>query len=131
MASLGLAFTLTEVDSRATLTALKTDVAAFRKGNAAYPSGLDFAQFAYVRDGNKIDARMFAPLDNIPEDPATGSACATLAALLAQLETKDLALDILQGEDMGRPSVITAKTNGTAVTISGHAVRTMQGTLLT
>ncbi|WP_270730072.1 PhzF family phenazine biosynthesis protein [Shimia sp. Alg240-R146] len=130
MASLGLAFTVTEIDSRETLAALETDIAAFRQGNAAYPSGLDFAQFAYVRQGNHIDARMFAPLDNIPEDPATGSACATLAALLAQIEGADLTLDILQGEDMGRPSHIKATTNGPAVTISGHAVCTMQGTLV-
>ncbi|KPA22398.1 Trans-2,3-dihydro-3-hydroxyanthranilate isomerase [Shimia sp. SK013] len=130
MVSLGLAFTFTEIDSREALAALETDVSAFRQGNAAYPSGLDFAQFVYVRDGNHIDARMFAPLDNIPEDPATGSACATLAALLAHKEGTDLTFDILQGEDMGRPSHIQATTNGPAVTISGHAVCTMQGTLV-
>ncbi|TCL09606.1 trans-2,3-dihydro-3-hydroxyanthranilate isomerase [Shimia isoporae] len=130
MASLGLAFTLTELKTRDALASLETDVAAFREGNAEYPSGLDFAQFAYVRTGNHIDARMFAPLDNIPEDPATGSACATLAALLAQVEGQDVTLSILQGEDMKRPSVISAQTNGTAVTISGQAVLTMKGELV-
>lgn len=130
MASLGLAFTITELKDRAALAALQTDVSAFRQGNEAYPSGLDFAQFAYVRTGDHIDARMFAPLDNIPEDPATGSACATLAALLAQIEGRDLSLTILQGEDMGRPSEITATTQGTAVTIAGNAVLTMKGELV-
>ncbi len=130
MASLGLAFTITELTDHAALSALETDISAFREGNATYPSGLDFAQFAYVRTGNDIAARMFAPLDNIPEDPATGSACATLAALLAQIEGRDLSLSILQGEDMGRPSEITATTKGTAVTISGHAVLTMKGVLV-
>ncbi|WP_197915986.1 PhzF family phenazine biosynthesis protein [Thiosulfatihalobacter marinus] len=129
MASLGLAFTITQLDSRATLTALAPDVAAFRKGNAAYPSGLDFAQFAYVREGDTIHARMFAPLDNIPEDPATGSACATLGALLARIDGRDLSLTVHQGDDMGRPSVIGLETSGSAVTVSGQAVQTMRGRL--
>lgn len=129
MASLGLAFTITQLDSRATLAALAPDVAAFRKGNAAYPSGLDFAQFAYVREGDTIHARMFAPLDNIPEDPATGSACATLGALLARIDGRDLSLTVHQGDDMGRPSVIGLETSGSAVTVSGQAVQTMRGRL--
>ena len=129
MASLGLAFTLTELDCRDTLARLAPDPAAFREGNAAYPSGLDFAQFAYVREGDILHARMFAPLDNIPEDPATGSACATLGALLAELEGKDMTLRIHQGDDMGRPSVIGVTTLGQSVTISGSACKVMQGRL--
>ncbi len=34
-------------------------------------------------DGSKVRARMFAPSMGIPEDPATGSAAAALAAYLA------------------------------------------------
>ncbi|PSL20726.1 PhzF family phenazine biosynthesis protein [Shimia abyssi] len=130
MASLGLAFTITELNSRQSLAKLTPDVGAFRRGRDAYPSSLDFAQFAYVRDGNTIHARMFAPLDNIPEDPATGSACATLGALLTEVMGTDQTLTIHQGDDMGRPSVITLATNANGVTISGHAVRTMQGKLV-
>lgn len=129
LASLGLAFTLTQLDSRATLSSLTPDVSAFRMGRAAHPSSLDFAQFAYVKEGDVLRARMFAPLDNIPEDPATGSACATIAVLLAKLSGRDMSYKIHQGDDMGRPSVIFTQTNGTAVTVSGHAVRTMQGQL--
>ncbi|WP_243614306.1 PhzF family phenazine biosynthesis protein [Shimia aestuarii] len=130
MASLGLAFTITELDCRDTLAALDTDIGAFREGNAAYPSGLDFAQFAYVREGDIVHARMFAPLDNIPEDPATGSACATLGALLAEREGQDMTLRIHQGDDMGRPSVIGVTTLGRSVTISGGACKVMQGQLI-
>ncbi|MBR9841834.1 MAG: PhzF family phenazine biosynthesis protein [Rhodobacteraceae bacterium] len=130
MASLGLAFTITELDCRDTLAALQPDAAGFREGNAAYPSGLDFAQFAYVREGDVIHARMFAPLDNIPEDPATGSACATLGAMLAEIEGRDLTLRIHQGDDMGRPSVIGVTTLGRSVTISGGACKVMQGRLI-
>ncbi|MEQ9693940.1 PhzF family phenazine biosynthesis protein [Shimia sp. SDUM112013] len=129
MVSLGLGFTITELDCRDTLAALETDIAAFRTGNARYPSGLDFAQFAYVREGDVIHARMFAPLDNIPEDPATGSACATLGALLAEIAGQDVTLRVHQGDDMGRPSVIGVTTLDSAVTISGQACKVMEGRL--
>ncbi len=129
LATIGLPFTITELDCRDTLAALQTDIAAFRTGAAAYPGEIDFAQFAYVREGDVIHARMFAPLDNIPEDPATGSACATLAALLAHIQGQDLTLRIHQGDDMGRPSRIGVSTSGQAVTVSGQAVRVMAGQL--
>ena len=74
-------------------------------------------------------SRMFAPLDNIPEDPATGSASATLAALLTELLDAPQNLTFSQGDDMGRPSRIQATTsvNPVSVTISGRAVQTMAG----
>jgi len=127
MASLGLPFTFTELTDRAALSAIVTDISAFRDGADQYPATLDFAQFAYVRDRNTIHARMFAPLDNIPEDPATGSAAATLAAYLSQLEGHDLNLQLHQGDDMGRPSVIGVQTRNGAVTVSGSAVKVMEG----
>lgn len=130
LASLGLPFTLTQLRSDAALRAITTDLAAFRDGAARWPTGLDFAQLAYTRSGNRIEARMFAPLDNIPEDPATGSAAATLAALLAQIDGCDLTLDYSQGRDMGRPSQIDLRTDQGGVTVSGHARRVMQGTLV-
>jgi len=130
MASLGLAFTLTELTDRAALSACAPDIAAFRRGRAAHPSSLDFAQFAYIRDGQTLHARMFAPLDDIPEDPATGSASATLCALLAQITGQDQDLSILQGTDMGRPSQIGVRTRDGTVTVLGAARRVMQGRLL-
>ncbi|MCO6382378.1 PhzF family phenazine biosynthesis protein [Oceanicola sp. 502str15] len=128
MASVGLPFTLTELTSRAALTACAPDTAAFNDGAAAHPSSLDFAQFAYWRDGATIHARMFAPLDNIPEDPATGSASAALGAWLTSQHGAQ-SLTIHQGDDMGRPSRIGVETTETAVTISGAAVPMMEGRL--
>lgn len=132
-AGVGLDFVIVELADKTALDACQTNIAAFREGMARYPSGLDFAVFAYVRNGMSIDARMFAPLDNIPEDPATGSASAALAALLTDVLGQNLTLTILQGEAMGRPSHIHAKTilgDPIAVTISGNAVRTMEGRLI-
>ncbi len=130
MASLGLPFTITELTDRDALAAIQTDIGAFREGDAAYPSGLDFAQFAYVRHSEIVYARMFAPLDNIPEDPATGSACATLAALLTRHLGHNVTLTVHQGVEMGRPSRIELATTGPAITVSGKAVPVMAGQLL-
>ena len=106
---------------------------AIKEGAKRYPAGLDFAIFAYVRNGSNINARMFAPMDNIPEDPATGSAAATLTALLTETLQAAQDLTIHQGIAMGRPSVILAQSTQTdpvQVKISGQAVRTMQGELV-
>ncbi|MCK0094695.1 PhzF family phenazine biosynthesis protein [Yoonia sp. F2084L] len=132
-ASVGLPFVVVELQNKDQLNACNPSLDHIRAGAAKYPAGLDFAIFVYVRAGIQIDARMFAPLDNIPEDPATGSASAVLAALLTEELGHNLTLNILQGEAMGRPSYITATTkhaNPAPVTISGQAVRVMQGTLL-
>ncbi|MBU2982788.1 PhzF family phenazine biosynthesis protein [Lentibacter algarum] len=129
LASVGLPFTITELKTREALARCVTDITAFRKGAALHEGALDFAQFAYVREGNHVDARMFAPLDNMPEDPATGSASAALGALLVKLSGDPVDLSILQGEDMGRPSQIGLGADTEGVTISGAACLVMSGTL--
>jgi trans-2,3-dihydro-3-hydroxyanthranilate isomerase len=129
IASVGLPFTLTELRDRATLAACRPDTAAFEEGRAAHPGALDFAQFAYVREGATVHARMFAPLDGVPEDPATGSAAAALAAFLASREGP-LSLTVRQGEDMGRPARIDLQADGGHVTVAGRARRVMEGRLL-
>lgn len=128
MATLGLAFTFTELDARATLARLSPDVGAFRTGAATYPAGLDFAQYAWVEAEGTIHARMFAPLDDIPEDPATGSAAATLAALLAEARG-GFEGTIHQGDDMGRPSRIEVTAEPGRVSVAGGAVKVMEGRL--
>ena len=126
-AGVGLDFVLAELESRAALSACRPVTDAFRDGAARYPQGLDFAIFAYIRDAETVHARMFAPLDGIPEDPATGSAAAALAALLAR--AGPLRLVLHQGEDMGRPSRIELAAEPGSVRVSGRAVRTMEGRL--
>ncbi|MBV7378399.1 PhzF family phenazine biosynthesis protein [Maritimibacter dapengensis] len=128
MAGVGLEFTFVELTDRAALADLVPDVAAFREGAARYPNGLDFAIYAYVRDETAVHARMFAPLDNIAEDPATGSAAAALGALLADGGSLDLV--IRQGDDMGRPSIIEVEARKDSVTVTGSAVRVMEGKLV-
>lgn len=128
-ASLGLPFVIAELESRASLAACQPNTDILKEGAKRYPAGLDFALFVYVREGSQISSRMFAPLDNIPEDPATGSASATLAAILTETLGATQTLTFLQGEDMGRPSHIKAVTtiDPISVRISGNAVQTMAG----
>lgn len=131
-ASLGLPFTLVELAGRDSLADCQPVTDAFRMAARRYPAPLDFAVFAYVRDGDSIEARMFAPLDNIPEDPATGSACATLTAFLSGIADTPLGFTIHQGQDMGRPSLIAVQAlPGTPmpIRVSGQAVLTMEGWL--
>lgn len=128
-ASLGLPFVLVELTTRAVLSNCRPNINAIREGAEQYPAGSDFAIFAYVKNGEAIDSRMFAPLDNIPEDPATGSASATLAAYLTELLNTPQTLSFSQGVDMGRPSKIIATTTlePASVTIKGRAVKMMKG----
>ena len=131
-ASLGTPFVLVALNTRADLRACVTDLSAMRAAAASTSQAGRIALLAYVKTNDQIEARMFAPLGNIPEDPATGSAAATLAAFLHETLATPQDLNISQGVDMGRPSTIRARTQGTPVqvTISGQAVQTMKGQFL-
>ncbi len=133
-ASVGMGYLVCELASREHLRAARCAPDAFDPLDAA--DGLHEALY-YVRDGETVAMRMFAPPYGIPEDPATGSAAAALAALLAELDPSPdaaIALSITQGDEMGRPSRIEAraeKRDGAvaAVRVGGTAVRVMEGTL--
>ncbi|UZF93528.1 PhzF family phenazine biosynthesis protein [Bosea sp. NBC_00550] len=114
-ASLGVKFVLAQVAPEALATATP-DLAAFRslEGQYAELAGR-LSLFLYARDGNSIRARMFAPLAGTWEDPATGSASATLGALLLSLDGGDeAAYTITQGVEMGRPSLLNVTSRRVA-----------------
>jgi trans-2,3-dihydro-3-hydroxyanthranilate isomerase len=73
--------------------------------------------------GGRLKARMWAPADGVPEDPATGSAAAALAgSLAAKLPEPNgiFAWTIEQGAELGRPSFIQAsaeKRDGKVIAI--------------
>jgi len=99
------------------------------------------AVYLYCREvqdaGHAFHARMFAPHLGISEDPATGSAAAALAGVLARyggLGDGEHAFAIEQGYEMGRPSVIrltVTLADGalTTAAIGGDAVLVSNGTL--
>jgi trans-2,3-dihydro-3-hydroxyanthranilate isomerase len=73
----------------------------------------DIHLYAHSNDEFAIRARMFAPLDGVAEDPATGSANCALAALLTLKRPEysgSFRWRIAQGVEMGRPSVLDART---------------------
>jgi trans-2,3-dihydro-3-hydroxyanthranilate isomerase len=90
-----------------------------------------------VRDGARVHARFFAPALGVDEDPATGSACASLTASLARRSPEPngtYRLRIDQGVVMGRPSALegtACKEDGriTEVVVSGFATIVGHGTM--
>ncbi len=84
-------------------------------------------------------ARMFAPTMGIPEDPATGAACAGFGGYLAwrsPVRDGTLRYTVHQGVEMGRPSVIEVETDMadaqvTAIRVGGASVLISSGTLHT
>ncbi|HEV2673179.1 MAG TPA: PhzF family phenazine biosynthesis protein [Aliidongia sp.] len=139
--SVGLPFLVVEIASRTALRRAKSDLSAHE--DLLPLDGADCI-YLYTKDGEadgatvNLDARMFSPLDGIPEDPATGSAAAALSGLLAELGSEsdfDATYRIVQGVDMGRPSLLVArasKRRGVVDTIrvGGHCVGMMEGSFL-
>lgn len=73
-------------------------------------------------DGDSVKARFFAPDIGIPEDPATGSAAVALAAVLNDAGRGAGSLTIEQGDEVGAPSLIELRWDGTNVSIGGAVV---------
>src|SRR5690606_8647445 len=96
--------------------------------------GANMMIFAMNQPGASADvhARVFVPGYGIPEDPATGSACAALGGYLAGRTPRNdttLRWVVEQGVEMGRPSRIEVevdKQGGSvvAVRVGGSAVVT-------
>jgi trans-2,3-dihydro-3-hydroxyanthranilate isomerase len=131
-ASVGISFFFAEVSAEA-LTRAAPDLAAFRTaagGHAGMSERLSL--HLYARNGDQVRARMFAPLSGTVEDPATGSANATLSALLLSLgDAESQSYDIVQGVEMGRPSRLTGTarrtSDGVRATIGGGCVMVLRG----
>lgn len=130
----GPAFLYVPVSDLATLAAARpmapqwSDLMRAAKVDSAY---------LYTATPDGIRARMFSPTAGIPEDPATGSATAILAAQLlanAALPDGTTTLDLMQGVEMGRPSALrlSADVAGgaiTAIRVAGSAVKVAEGTI--
>jgi trans-2,3-dihydro-3-hydroxyanthranilate isomerase len=115
VASVGLPFIMVQLKDRATLKRARINTGAF---DALAAEGVTPDVHMYVRiprngdDGFDIHARMFAPLDGVPEDPATGSANCALAAMLTHYDpapSGTFRYRISQGVEIGRPSVLEAR----------------------
>jgi trans-2,3-dihydro-3-hydroxyanthranilate isomerase len=134
VASVGLPFLIVELKDRGALERARINPAGF---DALVAAGVAPDVHLYTRSGDAFDlrARMFAPLDGVPEDPATGSATCALAGLLSHCDSKPTGAfhwRIAQGVEMGRPSVLEAsaeKRDGTvtATRVGGSSVLVSEG----
>ena len=111
VASVGLPFVMVELQDRSALQKAGINPLGFER---IAEQGVMPDIHLYVRSDDEFDirARMFAPHDGVPEDPATGSANCALAGLLAhyhESSSGDFEWRIAQGIEMGRPSLLQAR----------------------
>jgi trans-2,3-dihydro-3-hydroxyanthranilate isomerase len=111
------------------------DVARLRPDLSALadlPAVLGISCFA--GEGSRWKTRMFAPAGGVSEDPATGSAAGPLAVHLARHGRIGFGeeIEISQGAEIGRPSTLYARAEGSAeqlerVEVGGSAVVVARG----
>jgi trans-2,3-dihydro-3-hydroxyanthranilate isomerase len=88
----------------------------------------------FAATGDRVKTRMFAPGLGVTEDPATGSAAGPLAVHLARHGVVPFGtrLEIRQGAEISRPSLLYARAEGsgdaiTKVAVGGSAVPVARG----
>lgn len=136
--SAGVPFQCVPVADLATLRKISVNRAVWKD---AFHDGNSPDAFVYTREGvgksANFHARMFAPTMGIDEDPATGSAVAAFAGVIAKFD-KPLPgthqFEIEQGFEMGRPSRIfleidVAQDQIKSAQIGGDAVLLARGEL--
>jgi trans-2,3-dihydro-3-hydroxyanthranilate isomerase len=136
VASVGLPFLMAELKDRSALARARINPPGF---DAIAAQGIRPDIHLYVKSADEFDirARMFAPYDGVPEDPATGSANCALAGLLSHYDPRrdgTLSWRIAQGVEMGRPSLLEAsaeKRNGIveATRVGGASVLVSEGVI--
>ena len=112
VASVGLPFLFVELSSISALQRAEVNISQLNK--LVTQLGVSYIHM-YFKSADDFDirARMFAPMDGVPEDPATGSANCALIALLTHYESAPDANNswrISQGTEIGRPSILNGRT---------------------
>ncbi len=123
----GLRHALVGVADRATVAALALDLAALARLPVTCVS-------VFASEGAACKSRAFAPAGGVPEDPATGSAAGPLAVHLLRHGrlAPGATIEIEQGAEVGRPSHLYARAEGSAeaitrVEVGGAAVVVARG----
>jgi len=135
LASVGLPFLIAELRDREALARARPDISGLEGLVAEGIEQPDVHLYVRTSDGFDLGARMFSPMDGVPEDPATGSANCALVGLLSHLDeaaSGAFSWRIAQGVEMGRPSVLEARTekrDGVVVNvwIGGESVMVSEG----
>lgn len=144
IAATGLPFLIVPVRSLADLRSCRVNAALLveiYRGVGAMGC-YAFSQETIEVGASRANARMFAPDDNIPEDPATGSAAGALGAYLVYHDAlPDAAVNgtakfvIEQGDFINRPSRLNIEVKGKRgaieeVRVGGSSVVVAQGELI-
>ena len=115
------------LDSEAAVAGLRPDLAALADLG-------DIGVSCFAGGGARWKTRMFAPGLGVSEDPATGSAAGPLAIHLARHGRTGFGeeIEIRQGAEIGRPSVLYARVDGSPqrierVLVGGSAVVVARG----
>jgi trans-2,3-dihydro-3-hydroxyanthranilate isomerase len=121
---------LIELESLQAVAELRPDVGALVRWGETCVS-------CFAGSGRHWKTRMFAPALGVPEDPATGSAAGPLAVHLARHGRIGFGdeIEISQGAEIERPSLLYAFAEGTAeqiesVHVGGSVVIVAQGEFL-
>jgi trans-2,3-dihydro-3-hydroxyanthranilate isomerase len=116
-----------ELDSDDAVAALAPDMRALSE---LWPAAAN----CFAGSGARWKTRMFAPAAGVLEDPATGSAAGPLAVHLARHGRTGFGqeIEIRQGLEVGRPSLLYARADGSAqsierVEVGGSAVIVAEG----
>ncbi|MEE1782382.1 PhzF family phenazine biosynthesis isomerase [Streptomyces sp. SP17BM10] len=111
-------------------------LSALRPDHRALTRFPDMAANCFAGSGTAWRTRMFSPAYGVVEDAATGSAAGPLAIHLARfgLAAYGQELEILQGVEMGRPSLMLAHAEGDGdlprvVHVGGHGAVVARGTI--
>ena len=133
--SCGLEFAFVPVRDRSVVARSRLHLESWEKHLA---NTLGQAVMIFAMDAedprHQVRARMFAPGFGVPEDPATGSACAALGGYLAARSKQEGTHRwvVEQGYEMGRPSLIEVEADReggaiTAVRVGGASVMVCEG----
>jgi trans-2,3-dihydro-3-hydroxyanthranilate isomerase len=109
-------------------------VAALQPNMGALAAAGEFGVSCFAVGEGRVRTRMFGPAMGVSEDPATGSAAGPLAVHLARHGRTAFGerIEIRQGVEIGRPSILHAVAEGTAdeitrVVVGGSAVVVARG----
>ncbi len=130
--STGLPDFMIQVGDVETLNRLPLDMSAISAVTEKH-NAVSFHVFAFGNDCHTAHVRDFGPLYGVPEESATGTANASLTHYLQQNGSIPLTGDLsfLQGEAMGRPSVVATRvTADGTIYVGGTAAVVAEGEML-
>ncbi len=136
--SCGVPFSFVPLRNRDAVRRAKLRLDRWEELLASHPSNMVMVFALDAEDpAHDVRARMFGPGAGVPEDPATGSACAALGGYLGMRDPRrdgTLRWIAEQGYEMGRPSQLEIETDKaagaiTAVRVGGRSVMMCEGTL--